>query len=295
LGADARVAYAGGKWVFNDKAFSNADGSALKDKEMTTCDMCKLSPLAICKQGGDKDFCKVAGVTGCCPLKKTKDVCKASGTPRKYMPQVMEPTAEHYPKFVDWAKLPTGGAWADFALTDGEVPVGDLLPSQDEIFWGKSIGKVCSNPAAPSGVPRDPPFVCSDNYICDGHHRWSQAKACEFTTGCAAPAKIKVKKANKTCKDILNKVMDWSIKEWGKAENSAKPKISWAEAHLDFAAFTEIDVRFGRTAHETVEQAALAFVNAARDRMASIGLEMKGGDEALFDLFHIHHVPRLWN
>jgi hypothetical protein len=275
--------------------------------EMKPVDMCKCQPAAICTQGGASDFCKQKLANGkpftrCCP-EKTGGDCKAAGTPRKWMPQLIDERFkkppgqtldQSYAKFVQWGKKQTG--WGDFSVSNPiDVNTVDLKPAQDEIFWWKSINKVCfkfggaaNDP--PTGTPSDEPFIGSDKYIIDGHHRWSQAKACGITNKCGAVTKIKVKQCNKPTVDVLDKLMEWAVKAW-KEKPTEKKQLN-AEAAVTFDSFAELEARFGRTAHSSVERAAAAYVNEARANLFDMGLELKGGDSALNELFYIHHGHR---
>jgi len=270
-------------------------------------DMCKLQPAAICTQGGKGEFCKqvVGGkkFPHCCPGKKPPGTCDAAGTPRKWMPQLIDERFkkppgqtldQSYAKFILWGQKAENFGPSFTVNPPKEVATSELKPAQDEIFWWKSINKVCfkfggAANTPPTGVPSDEPFIGSDKYIIDGHHRWSQAKACAITNGCSPVTKIKVRECNKPTTEVLAKLMDWAVKAW--EAKPSEPKQTYADAAVTFDSFVEV---FGRTAHAAVEKAAAAYVHQARGNLRNIGLELKGGDSALEELFYLHH-GHLWN
>jgi hypothetical protein len=95
---------------------------------------------------------------------------------------------------------------------------------------------------------------------------------------------------NKDCKEVLNLIMKEAIDADQATPSKYKDnKYKWDAANLEFDGnFVEVE---GRA--ETLQKAAAEFVNAARGRLAAMGLELKGGDEALNELFHIYHAPNL--
>jgi len=173
---------------------------------------------------------------------------------------------------------------------------------------------------SPFRYPRSAPLLCSDNYILDGHHRWSQTKLCPLVAGCAVyanPKQYAVHKANKPCADIITLVqqeIDYNnppqasvdmtqaaqdAGAGGKTHTAGQAAGVGGAAAVDtlefaFGGFLELETRFGRTAHKTAAQAEAAYVQATRDRLAAGGIELKGGDEALREWWRVRHAERIW-
>jgi len=192
-----------------------------------------------------------------------------------------------------------------FTITEtANYDVDNLKPTQDEIYPANTFPKLCKDPAAPALDPNMKPFISSDDYIIDGHHRWScwmycgglkgnAGAACSDTTG----GKCTVKKATATMVAIMTEVIKVAKNAWGAgvvpAPGNKVPNPTVAPQY--FASFVEIDERFGSHMFATEAEAAAAYVKGTREIMASYGFALKGGDEALHTLWKAHHAPRLWN
>jgi len=302
-----------------------------------------------CKQPGNGDLCcplngvkpaaqakvakpkALAGAYAGCPPKS-----KVAGVARAFMPQVSNPsgpaikvgaallppntlasaavgTGEN--AFVTWVRA-QGAPWAAFdILLNTQVQLDAIKPSQDEVFAHNTMQKIChpKGGGAASGTPPLPPLICSDDYILDGHHRWSQTKMCPLVAGCAPyanPKQYAVHKANKPCGDIIRLVqsqIDYNnpalaqpfvpLDQAGQDSGQSGTSVKSAAGTLEFAfgGFVELEAKFGRAAHTTAAQAEAAYINTTRERLARGGLELKGGDEALRDWWRARHASRLWN
>lgn len=86
---------------------------------------------------------------------------KSLGIERHNMPQI---EAKNVPIFLEWLMIQTSKPWKKEA-----VRVGSLLPTQKEY----NPEKVKNMMNAPDEVLTKPIIVSSDNYILDGHHRYS--------------------------------------------------------------------------------------------------------------------------
>lgn len=83
------------------------------------------------------------------------------GISRSDMPQI---ESKNVPLFLDWLMVNSGKAWRKET-----VRVGTLLPTQKEY----NEEKVKNMMNISSEVLTKPIIVSSDNYILDGHHRYS--------------------------------------------------------------------------------------------------------------------------
>lgn len=311
-------------WRYGAGNVDSATGVSIAGKKMNLddgqpfTDLCKIYPAwcpAFCTGDNKAAFC--------CPAKTdVKAACPASvtGVPRKYMPQLIKPFATPGTE----ADVASGGAWAakipekytptgasseienpfikwvktthsDFSCDLADVKISDLKPTQDEISGFKSVKMYCEQIKIKPNwgakiAPR--PVVCKDNRIFDGHHRWSAFKFAAENglkdaagTVIGADYTIKVYKCNQNC-DALMKL----IKTLYGSPHGVK-KVE--DKGVEFA-FAELEALFGRSAHSTMEQAQAAYVDQTRARMAQFGLEMKGGDVALSEMFHAV-AGHLWN
>lgn len=92
-------------------------------------------------------------------------------------------------KFVTPRELGSGDAWVELGWADGSpsddkvkaqikgIAVGNLKPTQNQIWLEKTFGNIAKWGAPKSGSPvlSTTVIVSSDGYILDGHHRYSQA------------------------------------------------------------------------------------------------------------------------
>jgi len=330
LGAGAQVKWAGGKWEFNAGVNSNVDGSDVGGKEHMPVDFCRVDPPFCAAPGGKQSLCaraKVQTANMCCPQMGRVAVaqlpkgpggpapkCTANGMPRAWMPQVKTLNAgAGYGKLVTWAKTQpaplntlvlTGsinGESANTAPAKGavKVAVADFIPSQDEVMLGNTFNKLCSD-AGQTPVPHWAPFLSSDNYIIDGHHRWSQIRGCQYladATPCppGTPDQLYVVQSNLDIDQILIPILTEAKNGWGIINPPTPKAVKPCCGDVEFIApgFVELEARFGRSRHQTVAEAAMDFAVGTQERMAEAGLELKGGLQAHIDMFHTFHAKNL--
>jgi len=208
----------------------------------------------------------------------------------------------------------------DYCFSQGEVSAAKILGFTCN-FGGKNIKdnagvRFADDNTKPS---KDDPYVCSDKYILDGHHRFAAYKFwnAHFLASIPSPkiAQLNVNVINVPATALIKAllpVIDWTTKTvWiaptdppsatsGQYDVTAAAAIAPIGAVGDVAAaikvagLVELEARFGVSAHATVAAARSAYVEQTRQRLADAGMVLKGGDEALAMRFDTMHAPILW-
>lgn len=74
-------------------------------------------------------------------------------------------------------------------VNDTSIAVTELIPTQSEIDWKKSLDGIfefgCAGAFASPAVAGSPVLVYNNKYIIDGHHRWSQIYTCNPNAKCS--------------------------------------------------------------------------------------------------------------
>jgi len=193
--------------------------------------------------------------------------------PRNHMPQIKDEA--------QWLKF-NQEKFPGFECKEEMAKINDLVPSQDEILAQKTAAMACN---LHEGKTVPPAVICSDYYIYDGHHRWSAMKMWVADLG-AHVTEMKVRKCNQPCPTMIEVCQQ--LVEPGKPNNSKHPGY-------EFAGMIELRARYGPRAHATVELARDAFIRDTNARLDAAGMEMRGGDAALVEIWQTVHEPRLWN
>lgn len=293
--------------------------------------VCKQDDWANPVSSGSKNFCKLSSVSSaklCCPLSGSHSKkfaktgtdsslfqntgCAAAGMPRSFMPQI-----ENESTFLSWY---SGKFSKDITpASTGTTTLDKIIPSQDEIFIKNSVMKVCG--ASVKGTTAVPLSICQCDadisgycFILDGHHRYSQMILCHATTGCTDAAQtIPTREFKESCATLIGnlvKELDYSANTgkttysgWGTTQRDLKSLDAGANVgqtdvkngfYFKAGAFVELEARFGRSAHQSEVEAGKAYVEQTRAYLSSIGLSLKGGDDALHRYWRERHAPNLW-
>jgi len=92
------------------------------------------------------------------------------------------------------------------------------------------------------------------------------------------------------CEDLIAKLQ--TVFDWATA--SAGVVTGAGESGVKATGLLELESRFGQGAHASAQAARAHYVEQTRDRLASFGMALKGGDEALESHWDGRHGPALW-
>jgi len=298
--------------------FSPLDGHDTTGETPTPklVDYCHIDP-ALCT--GKASFCGGAAKAACCPhgdgtgKKNAIAVGKALGLgcgpnvplgmARLFMPQVAD-EAKFF-AFTGAKNAHTGAAGKN---------LNDLSFSQGEVLANKILGMACqvnAKGAFVSKTTKDDPYVCSDDFVLDGHHRVAAYKFFnQYLLPKSAQPKIVTLPVNYLslpCSNIIPKLakeIDWTgTVAWDPktgAYTYPTPALDYqakptpVPLGAKYSGLLELEARFGAAAHATVAAARAAYVEQTRERLWQIGVTLKGGDEALAMHFDYKHAPVLF-
>jgi len=298
-------------WRYLANSYDPFNGDSREGEGVAKIDICKIVP-AFC-DGAKPAFCTVKRGgkdwgNMCCP-KHAPAGCPAKakpwvkGMPRSRMPQVWLPDeafldgpartkiAPYGPKtYGKWIAYMKQGA-ADFdCAAPADVAVGELTPAQDEINFVTTYTKACDFDAQAPGVAKTPVITDNEYYIYDGHHRWSFFKLVN-QHGKDAGQKGK---AGKVPTVKCNKDIAWMIEHSLKAFAAGKPRNS-NDPNFEFAnGLLEIAARYGPTVQLTERIAREKWVRDMTEKLHAKGMEMRGGDQDLFDMWD-EQYSQIWN